>query len=153
MALLKLPLSISTGGFFEQSSIDEDYLGARLKVFILSGAGRYLVLPSPGIKILWMQLSTIGPTSKFCNKDVFPESERRKLEEAIKREANSWLKIGNNVIKEVKILGNDTTANGIKFMTEGFEFIFTFEFAMVGKGLLSDSIGNWNIMERVNVIH
>ena len=153
MALLKLPLRFSTGGFFEYSQIDEDYLGARLRVFILSGAGKYLILPSPGIRVMWQQLFTIGPSTKLCSKNVFPESERRFLEDAIKKEANIWLELGKDIIKQVTITGDDKTNNGIIFRTEGYEFVFTFEFAKPGKGLHKDAIGNWNVMERVNVLH
>lgn len=153
MALLKLPLGLGSGGFFEHSTIDEDYLGARLRVFLLSGSGKYLILPSPGIKVLWIHLATIGPSSKLRSKNILPETKRRILEDSILSEANSWLQLGSKVIKDVEIIGDDKHPNGVVFYTEGFEFIFTLEFALPGKGLLKDSIGNWNVMEKVNVIH
>jgi len=151
MAFLRLPLELNSAGAFERSATHEDYLQTRLRVFILSGASKYLLLPSPGISSLWLQLTTIGPTSKFCGKDVFPENERRQLEDTIKKEANIWLE-GNEEITDVTIFGDGTVPNGILFRTAELEFSFTFEFAMPGMGRQKGTLGNWNIREHVNVI-
>lgn len=153
MAVLKLPFSISGSGFFDRAKYNDEFLLTRLRIFVLSGSGKFLVLPSPGISLLWQQLITIGPTSKLRSKSIFPESDRQKLEFSIRNEANYWLKESDNVINKVEIIGDDSTPNGIKFTTGEFEFIFSFIFAMPGETLHKNSIGNWNIMEKVNVIY
>ncbi len=153
MAVLKLPFSISGSGFFDRSKYNDEFLLTRLRIFVLSGSGRFLVLPSPGISMLWQQLITIGPTSRLRSKNIFPENERQILERSIRNEANFWLKDSGNNISRVEIVGDDNNQNGIKFTTEGFEFIFSFVFAMPGETLHKNSIGNWNIMEKVNVIY
>lgn len=153
MAVLKLPFSISNSGFFDRSKFNDEFLLTRLRIFVLSGSGRFLVLPSPGVSLLWQQLITIGPTSKLRSKNIFPESDRQRLESSIRNEANYWLKDSGNFISKVEIIGDDSNPNGIKFTTEGFEFIFSFVFALPGETLHKNSIGNWNIMEKVNVIY
>jgi hypothetical protein len=156
MSVLKLPLRINSSGALERSPTYDDYIQTRLRIFILSGTGKYLLLPSPGISALWLKLTTIGPTSKFCYKDVLPENERRNIEDIIRKEANLWLEMGlddySDMIEEVKILGDETNANGIVFRTKEFEFAYFFEFAMPGKGLNRTAVGNWNIKELINAI-
>jgi hypothetical protein len=153
MAVLRLPFSISGNGFFDRSKNNDEFLLTRLRIFVLSGSGKYLVLPSPGISLLWQQLITIGPTSKLRSKNILPENDRQKLEYSIRNEANIWLKESDNVINKVEIIGDDNTQNGIKFLTKEFEFIFSFIFAMPGEMMHKNSIGNWNIMEKINVIY
>ncbi len=153
MAVLRLPFSITDSGFFERAKNNDEYMLTRLRVFVLSGAGKYLVLPSPGISVLWHQLITIGPTAKLRSKSIFPDNERQKMEYTIRDEANLWLKESGNSIRRVEIIGDDSTANGIKFVTDEFEFIFSFIFVLPGEALHRNAIGNWNIMEKVNVIY
>lgn len=153
MAVLRLPFSISGSGFFDRSKNNDEFLLTRLRIFVLSGSGKYLVLPSPGISLLWQQLITIGPSSKLRSKNILPENDRQKLEFSIKNEANIWLRDSDNVINKVEIIGEEGTPNGIKFLTKEFEFIFSFVFALPGETLYRNSIGNWNIMEKINVIY
>ena len=149
MALLHLPLTLSSSGVFERASTEENYVGARPRLFLLSGMGQYLRLPSPGVRAMWQQLYTMGISSRFC--DSMGEQERMTLENAIKQELNTWLD-GTATIAEVKLLGNESEENGIQFATDNREYRFTFRFALPGRGLNAGSVGPWNIIETSHAI-
>jgi len=156
MSFLKLPLSLNKSGIFELETNYEDYLISRLRIFILSGASRFLLLPSPGISTLWMKLTTLGASSRFCNKDVFPLQERINLEAAMLKEANLWLEADeskNFEVIDVKIIGDDSTPNGIVFRFEEHQFTFTIEFVPSGRAVKKGNLGNWFIKESVNVVY
>jgi hypothetical protein len=152
MALLKIPLSINSEGFFVRNN-SENYLAARIKIFVLSGASKFMILPSPGISTLWQQLVTIGTTSKFCGKDVFPENERYKLEMIIKNEINDWIQEFEEEILHVSIVGDDQEPNGIAFRTIESEYKYSIEFVKIKDRKNDNFIGNWRIREKINVIN
>jgi len=155
MAYLKLPLTINRDGVFDLSTSKNDFIMSRLKIFVLSGSGHYLYLPSSGIAALWLKLSVLGKNALFTNKDVFPEDERKKLELVIKDEANKWFSVDNNFFDEilsVKITGDKDNKNGIIFRFEDNEFIFEFTFENYNSGKTRNKIGNWVIRESVNVV-
>ena len=110
---LHLPLTLQPSGFLERAGTEEDLVGRRLRVFVLSGVGEYLRLPSPGIRSFWIQLISIGVSSRL--RDVLdPGDERTKLEEIILEEVNHWL--GRlPEIQSVEILGDLENENGIAF--------------------------------------
>lgn len=147
MAFLHLPLSLSSTGIFERATTEENIVGSRLRLFILSGAGEYIKLPSPGIRTLWIHFYNMGTSGRFC--EILEEDKRRSLEKIIKDEVNNWFS-DTIEIKEVEILGNEETDNGIKFQTSDKEFIFTFKLAQSSKGLKSGTIGPWNIIEEIH---
>ncbi len=149
MALLHLPLTLSSVGVFERAGTEENSVGSRLRLFLLSGMGEYLRLPSPGVRAMWIQLYTMGISSRFC--DSMEEQERRTLENAIREELNSWLD-GTAVITDVRLMGNESEENGIQFSTENRLYRFTFRFALPGRGLGAGSIGPWNIIETSQAI-
>ena len=76
------------------------------------------------------------------------KTDKEKSEKKIKNEVNYFLGKMNFTIDEVIIIGDEFNPNGIIFKNTKYEFIFTFEFALIGKGLKKDSIGNWNIIEK-----
>ncbi len=155
MAYLKLPLTINRDGVFDLSTSKNDFIMSRLKIFVLSGSGHYLYLPSSGIAALWLKLSVLGKNALFTNKDVFPEDERKKLELVIKDEANKWFSVDNNFFDEilsVKITGDKDIKNGIIFRFEDNEFIFEFTFENYNSSKTRNKIGNWVIRESVNVV-
>lgn len=155
MAYLKLPITINRDGVFELSASKNDFIMSRLKIFVLSGSGHYLYLPSKGIAALWLKLSVLGKNTRFTNKDVFPEDERKKLEQVIKDEVNNWFTMENNFFDEiisVKIVGDKDTKNGIIFKFEENEFIFEFTFENYNSSKTLSKIGNWVIRESVNVV-
>jgi len=155
MAYLKLPLSINKDGVFELSTSKNDFIKSRLRIFVLSGSGRYLYLPSLGIASLWNKLTILGKNTKFTNKDVFPEDERKKLELLIREEVNNWLSIENNFfdkIISVKIVGDTKTNNGIIFKFVDNEYIFEFIFENYNSKKNYNKIGNWIIQESINVV-
>ncbi len=144
MALLHLPLTLTSAGTFERAGTDENIVDSRLRLFLLSGMGEYLRLPSPGVRALWIQLFTMGPSSRFC--DAIPEGERESLENTIKEELNLWLD-GIATVYEVHLLGNEREENGIRFATESRDTTFHFRFARPGM------IGCWNIIEESHALH
>lgn len=150
MALLHLPLTLSSGGAFERATSVDDTIGSRLRLFLVSGMGEYLRLPSPGMRALWTRLYTMGTSSRFCN--LLEPQDRKQLERTIKEELNIWLE-GAATIGEVKILGDEREENGIRFKTATQVFEFRFLFARAGRGLGSSAIGSWNIMETSNAIN
>jgi hypothetical protein len=150
VALLHIPLTLSSSGVFERATTEEDVVGSRLRLFLLSGMGEYLQLPSPGIRALWIQLYTMGISSRFC--DLMEEQERSSLEMTILDELNTWLD-GIATIVEVKLLGDEKDDNGIRFRTETREFVFSFKFARPGAGLGAGSVGSWNILEVSRVLN
>src|SRR5262245_55211410 len=143
MRFLHLPLTLAQNGFFEIAATEENNVGSRLRIFVYSGAGEYLRLPTSGIRDLWEKLYNIGVSSRLC--DVLKEDERRDLEGLIKREVNSWLD-GTVTVTEVSLLGDEQDDNGIKFRTEGKEFIFSFHFVPPAQKSKS-SIGPWQVKE------
>ena len=150
MAVLHLPLSLTSTGILERAGTEENIIGSRLRVFILSGAGEYLRLPSPGIRALWIQLYNMGITARF--RDAMREDELVPLEATLLNEINFWLE-DTTAIYEVKLLGDEQTDNGILFRTKTREFIFSFIYARTGHGLQRGAVGPWNIIEASNVIN
>ncbi len=138
MALLHLPFTVSPSGVFERADNEENTLDERLRLFLLSGMGKYLRLPSPGIRALWVQLYTMGPSARF--RDVFPQEERETLQETIREEVNVWLE-ETAVVQEVMLLGDELEDNGIRFVSERRNTLFRFKYARPG------TIGCWNITE------
>jgi hypothetical protein len=138
MALLRLPLTISASGVFERADSEEDSLVARLRLFLLSGMGQYLRLPSPGIRALWVQLYTMGPSARF--RDVFMQEERETLENTIRDEINIWLE-EIATVHEVSLTGDEVVDNGIRFVSDRGEALFRFKYARPG------TVGCWNITE------
>ncbi len=138
MALLHLPLTITPSGVFERVESQENSLDDRLRLFLLSGMGQYLRLPSPGIRALWIQLYTMGPSARF--RDVFPPEDRETLENSIREEANVWLEETASVL-EVKLLGDELEDNGIRFVSDRRDTLFRFKYAKPG------TVGCWNITE------
>ena len=136
MALLHLPLTVSSSGVFERAESEENSLDERLRLFLLSGMGQYLRLPSPGIRALWVQLYTMGPSSRF--RDAFAQEERETLENAIREEVNLWLEETATVL-EVSLVGDEVEDNGIRFVSERRDTLFRFRFARPG------TVGCWNI--------
>jgi hypothetical protein len=151
MSVFSLPLKVNNAGFFELDKYQQDFLTDRLRIFLFSGDQKCLNLPSPGIYTFWQQINVLGPTSKFCDKDVFPNKDKELVEIKIRNEFNTW--IDDEVIKSVRIIGDVNTKNGIIFRTNNTEYAFFFEFALIGRGLTSFSLGNFNIKEVVNVIY
>ncbi len=141
MALLHVPLTITPSGVFERAENEETSLDERLRLFLLSGMGEYLRLPSPGIRALWVQLYTMGPSARF--RDVFPQEERETLESTIREETNAWLEETATVV-EVKLLGDELEENGIRFVSERRDTLFRFKYAKPG------TVGCWNISEESN---
>jgi hypothetical protein len=141
MALLHIPLTIAPSGVFERAENEETSLDERLRLFLLSGMGEYLRLPSPGIRALWVQLYTMGPSARF--RDVFPQEERETLENTIREEASAWLEETATVV-EVKLLGDELEENGIRFVSERRDTLFRFKYAKPG------TVGCWNISEESN---
>jgi hypothetical protein len=138
MALLHLPLTITPSGVFERAESGENNLDDRLRLFLLSGMGQYLRLPSPGIRALWIQLYTMGPSGRF--RDVFSPEDRETLENTIREEANVWLEETASVL-EVKLLGDELEDNGIRFVSDRRDTLFRFKYARPG------TVGCWNITE------
>jgi hypothetical protein len=136
MALFHLPLTISPSGVFERAESEENSLDERLRLFLLSGMGQYLRLPSPGIRALWVQLYTMGPSSRF--RDTFPQEERETLENTIREEVNLWLEETATVL-EVSLVGDELEDNGIRFVSERRDTLFRFKYARPG------TVGCWNI--------
>jgi hypothetical protein len=149
MALLHLPLTFSSSGTFERAGTEEDSVGTRLRLLLLAGMGEYLRLPSPGIRAMWLQLYTMGISSRF--RDSMEERERVGLENAIRDEANVWFNSTATIVA-VELRGDEREENGIRFRTASREFTFTFHFALPGRGLGSGSIGPWNIVESSHAI-
>jgi hypothetical protein len=141
MALLHLPLTITPSGVFERAESEESSLDERLRLFLLSGMGQYLRLPSPGIRALWVQLYTMGPSARF--RDVFPQEERETLESTIREETNAWLEETATVV-EVRLLGDELEENAIRFVSERRSTLFRFRYAKPG------TVGCWNISEESN---
>jgi len=150
MAVLHLPLTLTSAGILERAGTEENIIGSRLRLFILSGAGEYLRLPSPGIRALWVQLYNMGITARFC--DAMREDERVPLEATLLDEINFWLE-DIAPIRDVRLLGDEHTDNGIMFRTKTREFIFSFQYARTGHGLQRGAVGPWNIIESSNVIN
>jgi|WetSurMetagenome_2_1015567.scaffolds.fasta_scaffold505336_2 hypothetical protein len=149
MALLHLPLSLSSSGTFDRAGTEENYVGTRLRVFLLAGMGQYLRLPSPGIRAMWLQLYSMGISARF--RDSMEERERVSLENSIREELNVWF--GETAtITSVELCGDEREENGIRFRTTSREFTFTFHFALPGRGLGGGSIGPWNIIETSHAI-
>jgi len=149
MAFLHLPLTLAPTGVFERAKTEENIVGSRLRMFINSGAKEYLKLPSPGIRALWIQLYTMGVSSRFC--DVMHEDERRSLENIIRDEVNAWM--GEEiVVNDVKLAGDDREDNGIKFQTENKQFVFYFRFLPSNKAGGSLAVGPWSIIEAIHEI-
>lgn len=138
MALFHLPLTISPSGVFERAETEENSLDERLRLFLLSGMGQYLRLPSPGIRALWVQLYTMGPSSRF--RDAFAREERETLENTIREEVNLWLE-ETATVQEVSLVGDEVEDNGIRFVSERRDTFFRFKYARPG------TVGCWNIIE------
>ena len=151
MTAFALPLQLNPSGFLEIDKYLQDFLQSRIRIFIFSGDQRYLKLPSPGIFHFWQKINILGPTGKFCDKDIFPIKERVNLENSIKNEFNDWYR--DIMINEVKIVGDVNTTNGIIFRNSQMEYCYLFEFCVQGRNLLKNSIGNYNIIEIANVIY
>lgn len=149
MSYLKIPFSISNDGFLVRND-DYNLIQSRLRVFVLSGAGKFQILPSPGISSIWLKLTTMGQTSKLCMKGVLSEDERKKLENVIKSEVNYWLKELKIDVYKVVVLGDDKEPNGIAFYVKGSEYKYYFEFTnnYINRKRI---IGNWSIKEIHNV--
>jgi hypothetical protein len=150
MAVLHLPLSLTPIGIFERAATEENIVGSRLRLFVLSGAGEYLKLPSPGIRAMWVQFYNMGMSSRFC--DIMEEDRRRSLEQIIKEEVNGWFKDIAD-IHDVKLLGDEREENGIKFRTENKEYIYTFKISRSEKGLKAGTVGPWNIIEATHDVY
>jgi hypothetical protein len=150
MAVLHLPLSLTPIGIFERAATEENIVGSRLRLFVLSGAGEYLKLPSPGIRAMWVQFYNMGMSSRFC--DIMEEDRRRSLEQIIKEEVNGWFK-DIAEIHDVKLLGDEHEENGIKFRTENKEYVYTFKVSRSDKGLKAGTVGPWNIIEATHDVY
>jgi hypothetical protein len=150
MAVLHLPLTLTPIGIFERAATEENIVGSRLRLFVLSGAGEYLKLPSPGIRAMWVQFYNMGMSSRFC--DIMEEDKRRSLELIIKEEVNGWFK-DIAEIQDVKLLGDEQEDNGIKFRTENKEYVYTFKISRSEKGLKAGTIGPWNIIEATHDVY
>jgi hypothetical protein len=150
MAVLHLPLSLTPIGIFERAATEENIVGSRLRLFVLSGAGEYLKLPSPGIRVMWVQFYNMGMSSRFC--DIMEEDKRRSLEQIIKEEVNGWF-IDIAEIQDVKLLGDEKEENGIKFRTENKEYVYTFKISRSEKGLKAGTVGPWNIIEATHDVY
>ena len=137
-------MTLASTGSFERAGSEEDTVGSRLRLFLLSGMGEYLRLPSPGVRAVWTQLYTMGMSSRFGSQ--MEPQERKKLERIIREELNAWLE-GSAVITDVKLLGDEKEENGLRFRTATREFEFRFQFARAGRGLHAAAIGSWNISE------
>jgi hypothetical protein len=144
MSLLHLPLSLTLQGSLSRATTEENTIGSRLRLFITSGVGEYLKLPSPGIRALWIQLYTMGISSRLCN--VMEEQKRMELERIIKSEVNAWLD-GIAIIMEVKLLGDEHEKNGVSFTTDSREFKFVFQYIPPGQGTHFGNVGPWKIIE------
>jgi hypothetical protein len=149
MAVLHLPLTLNSAGVFDRAETEENIVGSRLKMFILSGAGEFLRLPSPGIRALWVQLCSMGVSSRL--RDILQEQERLALEQTIKDEVTVWFAETGEAL-DVQLLGDESNDNGILFETKGRQFIFRFQYALPGHGLTNEAVGPWNILESSNVI-
>jgi hypothetical protein len=158
MAFLHLPLKIdSRTGYFEIARSEENIIGARLKLFVVSGGGEYLRLPSPGIRDLWIQLNAMGVSSRFSSMLV---DVREELEKNILGEVNSWLEDLDDsiVVNEVRLIptiaGENAgySENGIKFKANNRQYIFTFHHMLSGHGLNTGTVGQWNIIETIDEI-
>ena len=136
MALFHLPLTITPSGVFERAESEENSLDERLRLFLLSGMGQYLRLPSPGVRALWVQLYTMGPSSRF--RDTFAQEDRESLENTIREEVNLWLDDTATVL-EVSLVGDEVEDNGIRFVSERRDTLFRFKYARPG------TVGCWNI--------
>ena len=150
MSLFHLPLSLSSQGLLERTTVEENIVGSRLRLFITSGAGEYLKLPSPGIRALWMQLYTMGVSSRFYY--VMEEQKRTELEKIIKGEVNLWLE-DLAIITEVKLIGDEHEHNGIRFRTDSREYNYEFHYRTPGQGIHLGDVGPWNILESSHEIH
>jgi len=150
MAVLHLPLSLTPIGIFQRATTEENIVGSRLRLFLLSGAGEYLKLPSPGIRAMWVQFYNMGMSSRFC--DIMEEDKRRSLEQIIKEEVNNWFK-DITEIHDVKLVGDEQEENGIKFRTENKEYVYTFKISRSEKGLKAGTVGPWNIIEATHDVH
>lgn len=151
MKTFSIPLKISNSGFFELDKFQNEFLINRLKIFLFSGDLRCLNLPSKGIYTFWQNINVLGPSSKFCDRDVFNDQTRALIESQIRNEFNNWME--DDIVETVTIIGDENNKNGIVFRTKELEVAFNFEFAMIGRGLMKNSIGNFNIIEVVNVIY
>ena len=142
MALLKLPLSLLPSGVFERPAPDENGVGPRLKIFLLSGMTDTPVLASTGIRAFCRYLYSMGASSRF---KYFMDMENIvALEDAILKEANNWLE-GNSTIEEVELLGDEERDNALVFKTRSHEFAFTLKYVTPGHG--HASVGPWEIVE------
>ncbi len=143
MAVLQVPLSLSPTGTFERSDAEENVVDVRLRLFLLSGMGEYLRLPSPGVRTLWIHLYTMGPSSRFA--DSIAQDERETLEVTIREELEVWLE-GLTSVTDVRLVGDEQEENGIRFVTSTRETLFRFRYARPGM------IGCWNILEEAHAI-
>ncbi len=150
MAVLHIPLTLSPIGTFQRASTEENIVGSRLRLFVLSGAGEYLKLPSPGIRAMWVQFYNMGMSARFC--DIMEEDKRRSLEQIIKNEVNNWF--GDIAeIYDVNLIGDEREENGIKFRTENKEYVYKFKISRSEKGLKAGTIGPWNIIEETHDVY
>jgi hypothetical protein len=143
MALLQIPISLSTTGAFERAGTDENVVDVRLRLFLLSGMGQYLRLPSPAVRALWGHLYTMGPSARFS--DCLAREERGSLEVAIREELEAWLE-GVTGVSDVTLVGDEHEENGIRFVTTARETLFRFRYARPGM------IGCWDIIEESHAI-
>ncbi len=149
MTLLKLPLELTPSGFFKLSDNEDEALRERLRIFVLAGAGGYMKLPSPGISRFWETIRAMGISSRICS--VIKDEERVKLEDIIREEVNAWLADIVD-IKRVKLLGDQSTANGIAFTSATQTMVLSFAYAS-GKERGLNTIGTWNIREHWHAVH
>jgi len=150
MAVLHIPLSLTPNGIFDRAATEENIVGSRLRLFVLSGAGEYLRLPSPGIRNMWVLFYNMGISARFC--DIMEEDKRRSLEQIIKAEVNSWFD-DITEIQDVNLIGDEREENGIKFRTENKEYVFKFKLSRSEKGLKAGTIGPWDIVEEIHDIY
>jgi hypothetical protein len=143
MAVLQVPLALSPSGTFERAGAEENVVDTRLRIFLLSGMGEYLRLPSPGVRTLWVHLYTMGPSARFS--DSLSPEDRETLEVTIREELEAWFE-GLTSVTDVRLVGDAREENGIRFVTTTRDTLFRFRYARPGM------IGCWNIIEEAHAI-
>jgi len=142
MAVLKLPISLLPNGVFERPTPEDNIVGPRLKVFLLSGMTATPLFSPSGIRAFWRLLYSMGASSRF---KYFMDTEAVVgLEDAILKEANEWLE-EIAVVEEVELLGDEEHDNALIFKTRNYEFVFTLKYVTPGHG--HASVGPWEIVE------
>lgn len=149
MSLLKLPLEFTPSGFLKLNENNDDAVRDRLRIFVLAGGGGYMNLPSPGISRLWENIRVMGISSRL--RSIVKDDDRRRLEEIIRQEANTWLE-GIVTIEKVMLLGDQHTSNGISLNTPTLTLTFSIEYAS-SQNRKKNTIGCWNIRESWHAVH